>query len=135
MARTPGKPGKDGGSGLRIAVVRAEGEVSRAAIEACDWALSQDPDIQGAVVDLSLATHVDYKAAVVLVARRRVLKARGFELAVAAGLTDVRHILRASAGTELQVFPTAEEAMAYVRGEGPFVTAGAPRTPGARRSR
>lgn len=111
----------------RIALVRAEGVVERAGIEACDYLLSRaGDDVKGAVVDLSLATHLDYKAVVILVARRRVLRARGADLAVAAGLRDVRHILRAAAGAELPVFPTVEEAQAYVRGDAAMAVAAAP---------
>jgi anti-anti-sigma regulatory factor len=134
MARTPVKPGRPE---PRIAVVRGAGEVTRDAIETFDWAIAQAGDIDGAVVDLSLATHIDYKAVVLLVARRRVLKAKGHELAVAAGLSDVRHILRASGGSELQVFATAAEALDYVRGEGTLATTTttAGRSAGARRAR
>jgi len=102
----------------RIATVRLDGIVERAGIEACDYALMTAGDsITGAVIDLSLATHIDYRAAVILVARRRVLKARGGELAVAAARSDVRHILRAVAGMEIPIFPSVAEATNYVRGE------------------
>ena len=110
----------------RLAIVRAEGNVDRSGIEACDYLITRaGPDLQGAVVDLSNASHVDYRATVILVARRRVLKARGGELAIAAGKRDVRDIIRASGGSELQIFPTVDEALAFVRGEGDVVTAGA----------
>lgn len=121
------KKGDPKGTPDRLAVVRAEGVVDRAGLEACDYLITQaGPDIRGAVVDLSQATHVDYRATVILVARRRVLKAKGGELAVAAGRREVRDILRASTGAELQVFPTVEEALAYVRGDGDVVTGAAP---------
>lgn len=107
-----------------VAVVRAEGEVDRAGLEACDYVLS---GVSGrtAVVDLSQATYVDFKAVGILVARRRVLKAKGGELAIAAGAEKVRHMLRVSAGNDVQVFPTVDEATAYVRGEGVVVGASA----------
>jgi anti-anti-sigma regulatory factor len=110
----------------RIAIVRLDGHVERAGIEACDYMLSSAGDsIGGAILDLSLAHHIDYRATVILVARRRVLRSRGRELAVVAARSDVRLIIRASAGSEIPVFPTREEAMAYVQGEpGPVVTAG-----------
>jgi len=109
-----------------VALVRADGEVDRAGIEACDYLLSKaGEETTGAVVDFSRATHVDYRATPLLVARRRVFKARGGELAVAAGRADVRNILRASAGAEIPVFSTLEEAVAYVRGEADVVAAGA----------
>lgn len=109
----------------RLAVVRAEGDVDRAGIEACDYLITRaGPDLQGAVVDLTNATHVDYRAAVILVARRRVLKARGGELAIAAHKRDVRDILRASSGGELQLFPTVDEALAFVRGDAEVATVG-----------
>jgi anti-anti-sigma factor len=102
----------------RLAIVKAEGNVDRAGIEACDYLITRaGQDTKGAVVDLTQATHVDYRATVILVARRRVLKARGGELAIAAGSRSVRDIIRASAGSELQVFPTVDEALAYVRGD------------------
>lgn len=111
----------------RVAIVRVDGIVERDAIEACDYMLWRaGDDITGAIVDLSLASHIDYRAAVVLVARRRVLKARGGELAVVAARSDVRLIIRAAAASEIPVFPTKEEALAYVQGEpGSVVTAGA----------
>lgn len=102
----------------RIATVRLDGIVERAGIEACDYALMTAGDsISGAVIDLSLATHIDYRAAVILVARRRVLKAKGGELAVAAARSDVRNILRAVAGMEIPIFASTDEATKYVRGE------------------
>ena len=109
-----------------VATVRAVGVVDRPGIEACDYLLSKAGEqASGAVVDLSQATHFDYRATTILVARRRVFKARGGELAVAAGRADVRNILRASAGSEIPVFATVDEAVAFVRGEGDVVTAGA----------
>ena len=117
---TKGDPKGTARLGLeRLAVVKAEGVVDRAGIEACDYLITRaGPDTKGAVVDLTQATHVDYRATVILVARRRVLKAKGGELAVAAGSRSVRDIIRASAGSELQVFPTVDEALSYVRGDG-----------------
>ncbi len=98
-----------------VAVVRLCGSVDRAGLEAGDWLITQ-AQARGAVVDLMEAEHIDYEAAPILVARRRVLKARGGELAVAAGRQVVRHILRAAVGIELQIFPTVPEALAFVRG-------------------
>jgi anti-anti-sigma factor len=107
-----------------VATVEAKGEVDRAGIEACDYLLSQAADqVMNAVLDLSDATYFDYRAAPILVARRRFLKARGGELAIAAGRAEVRNILRAVAGSEIPVFVTMEEAMAYVRGEADLVGA------------
>lgn len=111
----------------RVAIVHAEGVVDRSGIEACDYLIARATDATGAVVDLTQATHVDYRAASVLVARRRQLKAKGGELAIAAGRREVRDILRASAGAELQVFVSLEEATAFVRGEADVVTASAGR--------
>jgi anti-anti-sigma regulatory factor len=109
-----------------VAIVCAEGEIDRAGIEACDFMLSKaSEETTGAVIDLSRATHVDYRATTLLVARRRVFKARGGELAVAAGRAEVRNILRASAGAEIPVFSTLDEAIAYVRGEADVVTSSA----------
>jgi anti-anti-sigma regulatory factor len=102
----------------RIAIVRIDGVVERDAIEAADYMMWRAGDeVTGAILDLSLASHIDYRAPVVLVARRRVLKARGGELAVVAARSDVRLIIRATAGSEIPVFPTKEEALAYVQGE------------------
>lgn len=107
-----------------IATVDAKGDVGRDGIEACDFALSLMGDhVMNAIVDLTEATHVDYRAAPILVARRRVLKARGGELVIAAGRAEVRNILRATAGSEIPVFVTMEEAKAYVRGEAELVGA------------
>lgn len=132
---TKGNPKKSAHVALdKLAIVRAEGNVDRSGIEACDYLITRaGPDIQGAVVDLSQASHVDYRATVILVARRRVLKARGGELAIAAGKRDVRDIIRTSSGNELQIFPTVDEAISFVRGEGDVVTAGAKATKTARR--
>lgn len=121
--------GKNGQAGRdTVATVEAKGEVDREAIAACDFLLAQAVDhAKNAVLDLSDATYVDYKAAPLLVARRRVLKARGGELAVVAGKAEVRNILRAAAGAEIPVFVTLEEAMSYVKGEGDLVGATAGR--------
>jgi anti-anti-sigma regulatory factor len=106
----------------KVAVVRGEGVVDRAGLEACDYVLSCSPG-KLAVVDLTQATYVDYRAVGLLQARRRVLKARGGELAIAAGSREVRDEIRLGAAHELQVFTTLDEAVAYVRGEGPVVAA------------
>jgi len=108
-----------------VAVVRIEGVVGRDSIEACDYFLSRSTEgTAGAVIDLSLATGFEREAAAILVARRRVLKAQGRELVVAAGLSDVRSAIRAHSGSEVQVFVTPEEALAYVRGSVPAVSVG-----------
>jgi anti-anti-sigma regulatory factor len=107
-----------------VATVSVVGDVDRAGLESCDYLLSKAGEsISGAVIDLSGATHVDYRATAILVARRRVFKARGGELAVAAGRTDIRNIVRASAGAEIPVFATVGEALAYVRGEADLISA------------
>src|SRR4051812_18164809 len=93
-----------------VAIVIAKGDVGREGIEACDYALSLVEDVPGAVVDLSEAYHIDYRVTPMLVARRRLMKAHGRELAVAAGLASVRNILRASAGSDIPVFTTVDEA-------------------------
>lgn len=115
-----------------VAVVRVEGEVDVAALEACDWLLQQAGE-QGrrAVLDLSQASRVALSGVRLLLARRRLLKASGGELSVAAGRREVRDVLRAGAGGELPVFVTLDEALAWVRGESETVTASA----GARRAR
>lgn len=109
----------------KLAVVRAEGNVDRAGIEALDYLIMRAGDVRGAVVDLSHATHVDYRATSILVARRRQLKARGGELAVAAGRREVRDVLRASGGGDVTVFVTVDEALAFVRGDAEVARAGA----------
>ena len=108
----------------KVAVVRGEGVVDRAGLEACDFVLASSAG-KLAVVDLTQATYVDYRAVGLLQARRRMLKARGGELAIAAGSRDVRDEIRVGAGHELQIFTTLDEAVAYVRGEGPVVAAAA----------
>jgi anti-anti-sigma regulatory factor len=114
-----------------VAVVRVEGNVDRAAIEACDYYISSSTEgTAGAVLDLSLATSFDREAAVVLVARRRVLKSKGRDLVVAAGLSDVRHAIRAHTAAEIQVFVTPEEALQFLRGGATAVGA---RTSGTQR--
>jgi len=115
---------KPGAKAPHIAVVKAEGHVDVAGIEACDWLVaSAGEKATGAVVDLTGATHVEYRSAPVLVHRRRVLRARGAELAIAAGKREVRDALRAGGGIDLPVFVTMDEAMAWVRGEGDTVAA------------
>lgn len=110
----------------RIAVVKAEGKVDRAGLEACDYLITRaGPDTKLAVVDLSNAETVDYRAVTILVARRRVLKAKGGELAVAASRREVRDVIRATAGGELQLFPTVAEAVSYLHGDEQLVVAGA----------
>ena len=120
--------------GAQVDVAKIEGDVDRSSIEACEWMLSKrGPDLRHVVLDLSEATSMDLRGGPLLVSRRRVLKARGGELAVAAGLREVRDVIRASTGAELQVFPTVAEAMAWVKGEPP---AGAALVrPGPRRTR
>ena len=115
-----------------VAVVRVEGEVDVAALEACDWLLQQAGE-QGrrAVVDLSQASRVELSGVKLLLSRRRRLKAAGGELSVAAGRREVRDVLRAGAGGELPVFVTLDEALAWVRGESATVSASV----GARRVR
>lgn len=108
----------------KVAVVRGEGVVDRAGLDACDYVLSCSPG-KLAVVDLTQATHVDYRAVGLLLVRRRMLRAKGGELAIAAGSRQVRDEVRVGAGHELQVFTTLDEAVAYVRGEGPLVAVGA----------
>lgn len=115
----------------RVAVVRAAGDVDRACLESCDWILSQEgAELRHAVLDLSDATAIDYRAVPLLVSRRRVLRTRGGELAIAAGSRQVRDVIRASTGGELQVFPTVGEAVGWVTGGVGAVTAGARRTRG-----
>jgi anti-anti-sigma regulatory factor len=113
----------------RVAVLRADGAVERDALEACDYMLREAGDaIGGAILDLTHAHHIDYRAIPILVSRRRVLRAKGKELAVVAARSDVRLIVRASAGSEVPVFQTRDEAMAWVQGEaGPVVGATAAR--------
>lgn len=125
-----GSIAKRGGksAGSEVAVVRATGDVDRQCLESCDWMLSQVEDLRHAVIDLSEATAIDYRAAPLLVPRRRVLRARGGELAVAAGSRQVRDVIRASTGAELQVFPTVADAVAWVKGDAPGVLAGPPRS-------
>lgn len=114
MGTTAGNSGNSG-----VAVVRAVGDVDRACLESCDWLLTQSgADLRYAVVDLSDATGIDYRAAPLLVPRRRVLRSRGGELAVAASSRQVRDVIRASTGAELQVFPTVADAVAWVKGGG-----------------
>ena len=117
---------------LTVAVVRVEGEVDVAALEACDWLLQQ-AGAQGrrAVVDLTQASRVALAGVRLLLSRRRRLKAAGGELSIAAGRREVRDVLRAGAGGELPVFVTLEEAVAWVRGESETVVA----APGSRRAR
>jgi anti-anti-sigma factor len=105
-----------------VAVVRAEGHVDVSGIEACDWLVaSAGPRTKSAVVDLSGATYVEQAAARILAARRKILKARGGDLAVAAGRREVRDALRLAAGMDLPVFVTMDEAMGWVSGEGMVV--------------
>ncbi|MFM2152171.1 MAG: hypothetical protein RL199_606 [Pseudomonadota bacterium] len=102
-----------------VAVVRAEGHVDVSGIEACDWLVSSaGPKVKGAVVDLTGATYVEQAAARILTARRKMLKAKGGDLAVAAGRREVRDALRFAAGNDLPVFVTMDEAMGWVTGEG-----------------
>lgn len=119
-ATTRGGKAPDG----EVAVVRAAGDVDRACLESCDWLLGQAGDVRHAVVDLSDATAIDYRAAPLLVPRRRVLRARGGELAVAAGSRQVRDVIRASTGAELQVFSTVAEAVTWLKGGAAGVAAG-----------
>lgn len=115
MGATTHASGKAGKS--EVAVVRAVGDVDRACVESCDWLLAQaGADLKHAVIDLSDATGIDYRAAPLLVPRRRVLRARGGELAIAASSRQVRDVIRASTGAELQVFPTVADAVAWVKG-------------------
>ncbi len=110
-----------------VAVVGAEGVVDRAGLEACDYVLSTMTGLH-AVVDLTKAEHVDYRSVGILQARGRKLKAKGGELAIAAALREVRDQLRVGAGSELQLFPSVDEAVAYLQGAGPVVAvAGAAR--------
>ena len=116
------------GPGRDPVVVRAVGDVDRACLESCEWLLSQaGAELRHAVVDLSEATSIDHRAAPLLVPRRRVLRARGGELAVAAGSRQVRDVIRATTGAELQVFPTVGEAVAWVKGELEGALAGPPK--------
>ena len=111
-----------GRANARLAVVRAEGHVDRSGIEACDYMLSMAGiEMRGAIVDLTAATHLDYKAVEILSARRTKLKARGLELVVAAGKEEVRHSIRMGAGAEIPVLLTMDEAMAFVRGDASMV--------------
>jgi anti-anti-sigma regulatory factor len=111
-----------GRSNATLAVVRAEGHVDRSGIEACDYLLSvAGAEMRGAVVDLTAATHLDFRAVEILAARRTKLKARGLELAVAAGKEEVRHAIRVGAGAEIPVLVTMDEAMSFVRGDASMV--------------
>lgn len=108
-------PGTD-----RVAIVSAEGDASRHALESCDWVLSQEgPSLRLAVLDLTRAHSVDPRTAPLLVARRRVLAARKGAYAVAVAREDLRQQLRASSGGELAVFTSVDEAVAYVKGPPP----------------
>lgn len=109
-----------------VAVVHAEGHVDVSGIEACDWLVaSAGPRTKTAVIDLTRATHVEQAAARILAARRKLLKAKGGDLAIAAGRREVRDALRLAAGMELPVFVTMDEAMGWVSGEGAVVAASA----------
>jgi hypothetical protein len=98
--------------------VSLKGFVGRDGLEAADYTiLSAGDDVRGFVVDLTEAKHLDYRSVEILVRRRRQLRPRSRELAVAASLSDVRHIIRAMAASEVPVFPTLDEAIGWASGE------------------
>jgi anti-anti-sigma regulatory factor len=102
----------------RVAIVALKGIVQRDALEACDYTImSAGDDVRGFVVDLTEAQHLDYRSVDILVKRRKQLRPRSRELAVAASQSDVRHIIRAMAGSEVPVFATLDEAVGWASGE------------------
>lgn len=102
----------------RVAIVGLKGLVGRDGLEACDYQImTAGEDIRGFVIDLTEAQHLDYRAVEILVKRRRQLRPRSRELAVAASLSDVRHIIRAMAGSDVPVFATLDEAIGWASGD------------------
>ena len=115
-----------------VAVVRAVGVVNRPGLEACDYVLGNSGS-RNAVLDLTEATYVDFRAVGLLQARSRVFKASGGEFVIAAGSREVRDLIRVGAGNDIRVLLTVQEAIAYLEGEG-VVTACARRAVAKRKT-
>jgi len=97
------------------ATVAVRGELDRDALWAIDYTIGRASIEAGRIVlDLREVTHLDYAGVHELVARRRELRARGGELAVAVRNPYVTNILKASGGAELLLCRTPDEAFADV---------------------
>jgi anti-anti-sigma factor len=93
------------------ATVSVRGELDRDALWAIDYTVGRASIDSGRIVlDLREVTHVDYRGVAALVDRRKELRGRGGDLAIAVRNPYVANILKAAGGSELVLCRAPEEA-------------------------
>jgi anti-anti-sigma factor len=106
-------------SGVRweenVATVAVRGDLDLEAFWAIDYTIGRAAVDAGRIVlDLREVAHLEYSGVAELVARRRELVARGGDLLIAVRNPYVANILKASAGADLALFRSVEEASGAV---------------------